>query len=59
MNEPPSDEDYFGVGHNSVYEWDGKCYFVSHAYVKDKNGDAKLFIRPLTFDKDGWIVEED
>ncbi|MCQ2096072.1 MAG: family 43 glycosylhydrolase [Bacteroidaceae bacterium] len=53
------DEDYFGVGHNSVYEWDGKCYFVSHAYVKDKNGDAKLFIRPLTFDKDGWIVEED
>lgn len=52
------DEDYFGVGHNSAYEWDGKCYFISHAYEKDKNGAARLFIRPLNFDKDGWIVEE-
>lgn len=52
------DEDYFGVGHNSAYEWDGKCYFVSHAYVKEKNGGAKLFIRPLNFDKKGWIIEE-
>lgn len=52
------DEDYFGVGHSSAYEWDGKCYFISHAYEKDKNGAAKLFIRPMEFDKDGWIVEE-
>lgn len=53
------DEDYFGVGHSSAYEWDGKCYFISHAYEKDKNGAAKLFIRPMEFDKDGWIVEEE
>lgn len=53
------DEDHFGIGHNSAYEFDGKCYFVSHAYVKDKNGAAKLFIRPLNFDKDGWIETED
>ncbi len=53
------DEDYFGVGHSSAYEWEGKCYFISHAYVKDQNGAAKLFIRPITFDKDGWIVTED
>lgn len=52
------DDDYFGVGHNAAYEWDGKCYFISHAYVKDENGAAKLFVRPLEFDEDGWIVEE-
>lgn len=51
-------EQYFGVGHSSAYEWDGECYFISHAYEKDKNGAAKLFIRPLKFDKDGWIVKE-
>lgn len=49
-------EKYFGVGHCSAYEFDGNCYFISHAYEKEKNGAAKLFIRPLEFDKDGWIV---
>ena len=52
-------EKYFGVGHCAAYEFDGKCYFLSHAYEKDKNGRAKLFIRPLKFDKDGWIVPEE
>ncbi len=52
------DEEHFGIGHNSAYEFDGKCYFVSHAYVKANNGAAKLFIRPLEFDKDGWIVKK-
>lgn len=50
------DQTYFGVGHCSAYEWDGKCYFISHAYEKSKNGAAKLFIRPLEFDSEGWIV---
>ena len=49
------DDEHFGIGHCSAYEFDGKCYFVSHAYVKDQNGAAKLFIRPMNFDKDGWI----
>ena len=51
-------EEYLGVGHSSAYEWDGQCYFISHAYVKDQNGAAKLFIRPMNFDKDGWIITE-
>lgn len=51
-------EEYFGVGHSSAYEWDGQCYFISHAYVKGQNGAAKLFIRPMNFDKDGWIITE-
>lgn len=52
------DAEHFGIGHNSVYEFDGQVYFVSHAYVKEANGAAKLFIRPLQFDKEGWIVKE-
>lgn len=47
---------YFGVGHCSVYDFDEHTYFVSHAYEKAHNGRAKLFIRPLFFDSEGWIV---
>lgn len=52
------DEHYFGVGHCSVYDFDGHTYFVSHAYEKAHGGRAKLFIRPLTFTRDGWITPE-
>lgn len=50
------DADHFGIGHNSAYEFDGKCYFISHAYVKAQNGEARLFIRELNFDEEGWIM---
>jgi len=53
----PSAE-YFGVGHNSAYDFEGKSYFISHAYVKSEEGRAKLFVRPLVFDADGWIVTQ-
>ena len=49
------DSEFFGIGHCSVYEFDGQWYFVSHAYDKSLNGQARLFIRPIEFDKDGWI----
>lgn len=49
---------YFGVGHCSVYNFHGQDYFISHAYEKARNGRAKLFIRPLYFDNNGWIVPE-
>lgn len=48
-------EKYFGAGHCSAYEFDGKYYFVCHAYEKEANGAAKLFIRELDFDENGWI----
>ncbi len=51
-------KDFFGVGHCSVYDVDGQTLFISHAYEKVQDGRAKLFIRPLTFDTDGWIVAE-
>lgn len=52
------DSSHFGIGHCSVYNFGGSTYFVSHAYVKADDGRARLFIRPLSFDSDGWIVEE-
>ena len=52
----PNDE-FFGVGHNAVYDMDGKTLFISHAYEKAYNGRSKLFLRELHFDAEGWIVE--
>lgn len=49
------DEEFFGVGHCAVYDFDGKTYFLSHAYEKKQNGRAKLFLRQLEFDDEGWI----
>ena len=45
--------EYSGVGHCSVYNYDGKWYFVAHAYDKSKRGASKLFLRDLHW-KDGW-----
>lgn len=44
---------YSGIGHCSVYEIDGKWYFIAHAYDKSRHGASKLFIRPLRW-RDGW-----
>jgi arabinan endo-1,5-alpha-L-arabinosidase len=52
------DQDNYGIGHCSVYDFDGQVYIVAHAYEKAHNGRAKLFIRPLHFDKQGWITTE-
>ncbi|MDE6565020.1 MAG: family 43 glycosylhydrolase [Muribaculaceae bacterium] len=49
---------YSGVGHNSVYEIDGKWYFIAHAYDKSRRGASKLFLRELRWD-DGWPVIAD
>lgn len=48
--------EFFGVGHNSAYQFDGQWYFLSHAYEKERNGQAKIFLRKMHFDKDDWPV---
>lgn len=52
------DEDNYGIGHCAVYDFDGQTWFISHAYEKAAGGRAKLFVRPLRFDRDGWIEVE-
>ena len=46
--------EFFGVGHNAAYQFDGQWYFLSHAYEKARNGQAKLFLRKMHFNADGW-----
>jgi arabinan endo-1,5-alpha-L-arabinosidase len=43
-----------GVGHNSVYTFDGTDYLVFHAYETADHGLQKLKIVPLRWDADGW-----
>ncbi len=43
-----------GVGHNSVYTFDGKDYLVVHAYDAADNGKPKLKILTLQWDSNGW-----
>lgn len=50
----PTDR-YFGMGHNSAYQFDGKWYFICHAYDSEVGARSKLYVRPMTFNKDGWI----
>jgi arabinan endo-1,5-alpha-L-arabinosidase len=52
------DKDYYGIGHNSVYEFDGQYYMFSHGYDVHDDGKPKLVIHLLNWDKDGWPVIE-
>lgn len=47
------DKDWYGVGHNSVYNFEGKDYLVFHAYDASDRGRPKLRIETLSWNK-GW-----
>jgi arabinan endo-1,5-alpha-L-arabinosidase len=49
-------KDWAGVGHNSVYNFDGQDYLVFHAYDVSDNGKPKLKIEKLNWDETGWPV---
>lgn len=48
------DEAWPGVGHNSVYTFDGVDYLVFHAYDAADQGKPKLKIETLGWDDGGW-----
>jgi arabinan endo-1,5-alpha-L-arabinosidase len=48
------DDRWAGVGHNSVYTFDGQDYLVLHAYDSEDEGKSKLRILKMEWDKDGW-----
>jgi arabinan endo-1,5-alpha-L-arabinosidase len=43
-----------GVGHNSVYNFDGRDWFVTHAYDANDRGWSKLEVLGLSWDAAGW-----
>lgn len=47
-------EKWPGVGHNGVYNFDGKDIIVFHAYETADHGLQKLKIAELLWDQDGW-----
>lgn len=49
-------ENWAGIGHNSAYHFDGKDYFICHAYSLAENGASKLFIREMQWDAEGWPI---
>lgn len=53
------DERYFGVGHCSAYELDGQWWFLCHAYDAQVNARAKIYLRKMTFDGNGFIRLEE
>ncbi|MCX7725382.1 MAG: arabinan endo-1,5-alpha-L-arabinosidase [Chitinispirillaceae bacterium] len=48
------DERWIGPGHNAIFVENDTFFLVNHAYDARDNGTAKLMIRPLYWDKDGW-----
>lgn len=50
------DNNWYGVGHCAVTEFDGKYYLVFHGYDAVDNGKSKLRITTLKWEKDWPIV---
>ncbi len=50
------DEDWYGVGHNSTYTFNGKDYLVFHGYDASDEGKPKLIIKEMQWDAQGWPV---
>ena len=53
------DENWYGVGHNSTYTFNGKDYLVFHGYDASDRGRSKLIIKELGWDKKGWPFAKD
>ncbi len=49
-------KDWYGIGHNSAYTFDGKDYYFSHAYDAHDNGKPKLIVKEITWADDWPIV---
>lgn len=47
-------KEWFGVGHNAAYTFDGKDYLIYHGYDALDRGRSKLLINQLEWDSEGW-----
>jgi arabinan endo-1,5-alpha-L-arabinosidase len=48
------DTDWYGIGHNGTYTFNGKDYLICHGYDAHDDGKPKLIIRQLAWDENGW-----
>lgn len=48
-------DEYAGVGHCAVYEFDSEWIFIAHGYAKDRRGQSQLVVRHIDW-QDGWPV---
>ncbi|ULC58022.1 arabinan endo-1,5-alpha-L-arabinosidase [Flaviramulus sp. BrNp1-15] len=46
-------KNWYGVGHNSVFTFNGKDYTFMHGYDASDNGKPKLIVKEITW-VDGW-----
>lgn len=49
-------ENWYGVGHNSTYTFNGKDYLIFHGYDASDEGKPKLIIKEIQWDTDQWPV---
>lgn len=49
-------KDYAGIGHNAVYRWGNKDYFISHAYSNKDDGAPRLIVREITWNEEDWPI---
>jgi arabinan endo-1,5-alpha-L-arabinosidase len=47
---------WYGVGHNAVYTFDNQDYLVFHGYDASDKGKAKLLVKTLSWDQEGWPI---
>lgn len=52
-------EDYYAIGHNSVYNFDGEYYMYTHGYDINDNGQPKLLVHILAWNNEGWPFIKD
>ncbi|SNR70094.1 arabinan endo-1,5-alpha-L-arabinosidase [Lutibacter flavus] len=48
-------KNWYGVGHNSVFTFDGKDYTFMHGYDASDNGKPKLIVKEMSW-VDGWPI---
>jgi arabinan endo-1,5-alpha-L-arabinosidase len=47
-------DEYAGIGHCAVYDFDGETYLVAHGYDKDDKGRSKLVVKTMSWDRAEW-----
>ena len=48
-------KDFVAIGHCAAYHFDGKDYFMAHAYRRT-DGASQLFLTEMTWDDEGWPI---